>query len=68
MRGGQAGPSPEENGSHADCGAVRVRPLLPANQRAQHDEKVRVMPGAAGDLVQSHRLDTHSHTHWTARC
>lgn len=54
----QTGPSPTQDGSHADGGALCFCPVLPANQRAQCHEKViinRALLLQGSKAIQSQR-------------
>lgn len=48
----QTGASPTEDGSHADCGALCFRPVLPANQRAECHEKVNISAASIIKAIQ----------------
>ncbi len=54
----QTGPSPTQDSSHADGGALSFRSVLPANQRAQCHEKVitpRALPLQGSKDIQTQR-------------
>ena len=58
--GGQADPSTQEDGAHADGGAVGVRSVLPAHQPPQRHEEVGPRQGVEQlGLAQTAMLGVH---------